>query len=67
MVAAGGVLAVAVLLALAAELAGRARRVAVDARPAGGALAAAGRGVAPASQATRVIRGGPVQGCYAMA
>ena len=46
MVAAGGVLAVAVLLALAAELAGRARRVAVDARPAGAALAPARRRVA---------------------
>ena len=46
MVAAGGVLAVAVLLALSAELAGRAGRVAVDAGPARGALAAAGRGVA---------------------
>ena len=45
-VAAGAVLAVAVLLALAAELAGGAGRVAVDARPAGAALAPARRRVA---------------------
>ena len=44
--AAGAVLAVAVLLALAAELAGGAGRVAVDARPAGAALAPARRRVA---------------------
>jgi hypothetical protein len=46
-VAAGSVLARALLLALVAEHAGLARSVAVDARPPGGAVATTGRRMTP--------------------